>query len=118
MKSACLLAWRATNALAERDSVRARLLPRVSESGLQPGEISAVADATRRAGVRYTPRSRAEVAASFTGSHLVDPGVVAVLAWRRPGRAASRVAGLSRRAASGSSAGLGEALLAEYGEEQ
>jgi hypothetical protein len=38
--------------------------------------------AGRDAGITYTPRSQAEVAAFFTGLELVDPGVVPVLAWR------------------------------------
>jgi hypothetical protein len=56
-----------------------------STADFSPGEISGVAAATRQAGVRYTPRSRAEVAAFFAGLDLVDPGVVPVLAWRPDG---------------------------------
>ena len=53
-----------------------------STADFSPRELSGVADATRQAGVRYTPRSQAEVAAFFSGLDLVDPGVVPVLAWR------------------------------------
>ena len=56
-----------------------------STADFSPGEISGVADATKQAGVTYTPRSQAEVAAFFTGLDLVDPGVVPVLAWRPDG---------------------------------
>jgi hypothetical protein len=53
-----------------------------STADFSPGEVSGVAEATRQAGVRYTPRSQAEVATFFTGLDLVDPGMVPVLAWR------------------------------------
>ena len=57
-----------------------------STADFSPGEISGVAEATRQAGVRYTPRSQAEVAAFFDGLGLVDPGVAPVLAWRPGGK--------------------------------
>jgi hypothetical protein len=53
-----------------------------STADFSPQEISGVAAATRQAGVRYTPRSQAEVATFFAGLDLVEPGVVPVLAWR------------------------------------
>jgi hypothetical protein len=56
-----------------------------STADFSRGEISGVSEATRQAGVRYTPRGQAEVAAFFTGLDLVDPGVVPVLAWRPDG---------------------------------
>ena len=58
-----------------------------STADFSPGEITGVAEATKQAGVRYTPRSQAEVAAFFTSLDLVDPGVVPVLAWRPDGGA-------------------------------
>jgi hypothetical protein len=58
-----------------------------STADFSPGEVTGVAEATRQAGVRYTPRSQAEVAAFFDGLDLVDPGVVPVLAWRPDGGA-------------------------------
>jgi SAM-dependent methyltransferase len=46
-------------------------------------DAAAVAQAAgQRSGVTYVPRSKAEVAAFFTGLDLVDPGVVPLLAWR------------------------------------
>ncbi|HUN37017.1 MAG TPA: SAM-dependent methyltransferase [Trebonia sp.] len=74
-----------------------------STADFSPGEITGVAEATRQAGVRYTPRSQAEVAAFFDGLDLLEPGVVPVMAWRPDGpapenpRAAYIYAALARK---------------------
>ncbi len=47
-----------------------------------PEEAAAGRAAGQRSGITYVPRSRAEVAAFFTGLDLVDPGVVPLLEWR------------------------------------
>ena len=56
-----------------------------STADFNQGEISGVAEAARRAGVRYTPRGHDQVAEFFTGLDLVNPGVAPVLAWRPDG---------------------------------
>ena len=48
--------------------------PTHSTADFSPRELSGVADATRQAGVRYTPRSQAEVAAFFSGLDPSGPG--------------------------------------------
>jgi hypothetical protein len=50
-----------------------------------PEEVANAVAVTEQAGISFTTRSRAEVAAFFDGLDLVDPGVVPVLAWRPEG---------------------------------
>jgi S-adenosyl methyltransferase len=52
-----------------------------------PGEAAAAVAATEQAGISFTARTEAEVAAFFTGLDLVDPGVVPILAWHPDGAA-------------------------------
>ena len=49
---------------------------------IDPEQAASASAAGQQSGVTYVPRTRAEVAAFFTGLELVDPGVVPVLAWR------------------------------------
>lgn len=47
-----------------------------------PDAMAGVVVAAEHGGIPFVPRSRAETAALFGGSELVEPGVVPVLAWR------------------------------------
>jgi S-adenosyl methyltransferase len=51
-------------------------------SDFNPEEGASAVAASQRAGISFTPRGQAEVAAFFAGLDLVDPRVVPVLAWR------------------------------------
>ena len=51
-------------------------------SDFNPEEGASAVAASERAGISFTPRTQAEVAAFFDGFDLVDPGVAPVLAWR------------------------------------
>ena len=46
-----------------------------------PAEVADGVVATEQAGISFTARSQAQVAALFDGLELVDPGVVGVVAW-------------------------------------
>ena len=48
-------------------------------------EVAEAVAATERAGISFTTRGKAQVAAFFDGLDLVDPGVVPVLAWHPEG---------------------------------
>jgi hypothetical protein len=50
-----------------------------------PEEVANAVAAAEQAGISFTTRSQAEVAAFFDGLDLVDPGVVPILAWRPEG---------------------------------
>jgi S-adenosyl methyltransferase len=50
-----------------------------------PEEVAGAVAATERAGISFTTRSQAQVAAFFDGLDLVDPGVVPILAWHPEG---------------------------------
>jgi hypothetical protein len=52
-----------------------------------PEEAAAAVAATEEAGISFTARGEADVAAFFTGLDLVDPGVVPILAWHPDGDA-------------------------------
>jgi hypothetical protein len=49
---------------------------------MDPDQAVRATQAGQQGGITYVPRTRAEVAAFFTGLDLVDPGVVAMQAWR------------------------------------
>jgi len=50
-----------------------------------PEEVANAVKATELAGISFTARSRAKIAAFFDGLDLVDPGVVPVQAWHLEG---------------------------------
>jgi S-adenosyl methyltransferase len=50
-----------------------------------PDEVVSAVAATEQAGISFTTRTQAEVAAFFDGLDLVDPGVVPILAWHLRG---------------------------------
>ena len=49
---------------------------------MDPDQAARATQAGQQGGITYVPRSQAEVAAFFSGLDLVDPGVVAMQAWR------------------------------------
>jgi hypothetical protein len=49
---------------------------------MDPDQAARATQAGQQGGITYVPRSQAEVAAFFSGLDLVDPGVVAMPAWR------------------------------------
>ena len=50
-----------------------------------PAEVAEAVAATEQAGISFTTRTKAQVAAFFDGLDLVDPGVVPILAWHPEG---------------------------------
>ena len=49
---------------------------------MDPDQATRATQAGQQGGITYVPRTQAEVAAFFSGLDLVDPGVVAMQAWR------------------------------------
>ncbi len=70
---------------------------------IKPEQAANAVAAGQQSGVTYVPRSRAEIAAFFSGLDLVEPGVVPILTWRPDGgkpadpHAASHYAGMARK---------------------
>ncbi len=70
---------------------------------IKPEQAASAVAAGQQSGVTYVPRSRAEIAAFFSGLDLVEPGVVPILTWRPDGgkpadpHAASHYAGMARK---------------------
>ena len=56
---------------------------------MDPDQAARATQAGQQGGITYVPRTRAEVAAFFSGLDLVDPGVVAMQAWRPDNPAAT-----------------------------
>ena len=52
---------------------------------MDPDQAARATQAGQQGGITYVPRTQAEVAAFFSGLDLVDPGVVAMQAWRPEG---------------------------------
>jgi S-adenosyl methyltransferase len=68
---------------------------------MDPEQAASAQAAGQQGGITYVPRSRAEVAAFFSGLDLVDPGVVPLLAWRPDGGAPADPHGPTSYAAMG-----------------
>ena len=68
---------------------------------MDPDQAARATQAGQQGGITYVPRTQAEVAAFFSGLDLVDPGVVAMQAWRPDGGAPAAPDGPTSYAAVG-----------------
>ena len=79
------------------------VISHITADFIGPEQAAGAVEEGKQRGVTYVPRTQAEVVSFFSGTDLVEPGVVPILAWRpdvgpADPHAASQYAGVGRKA--------------------